>query len=138
MTKLENIPLKQIFELYNILEPEQYREPDDLNDPELKELFTILTNSSLTDAGYDGPNDYHAMYWFAKGRQQSPTQLDDEQQHIKKQNIEFLKELLKNARTLKVFQNKNKHLETPPPASPPAEENRNFIRSYREWLDYNA
>ena len=113
MTKLKNTPLKQIIELFNILEPEQYHDPNEFNDPELTEMFTRFVKSSLKNAGYDVPNDYHAMYWFAKGRQRSPLQspsqssekysssfqLNDEQQCIKKQNIELLKQLPKHSKS---------------------------------------
>ena len=53
-----------------MLESEQYLNPDDFDDPDPAEMFTRFVKSSLKEAGYDGPNDYHAIYWFAKGRHQ--------------------------------------------------------------------
>ena len=63
--------------------------------------------------------------------------MNEEQQRIKKQNIELLKQLPKHAKTLKEFHHRHRQNFDLVGEITPAEENRNFIHSYREWLDYN-
>ena len=51
MDKLKNTPLKQIIELFNILEPKQYHDTNEFDVPELKDIFIRFVKYSLKTAG---------------------------------------------------------------------------------------
>ena len=75
------------------------------------QMFIDFINTGLEELGYDGPNDYNAMYWFVKGRRQekeSQNRINEEQQRIKNHNIELLKQLQEHARKLKEFHHRHK------------------------------
>ena len=68
---LENSTTEDLIDLDNLLHNDSYTY-DEWYDAikDIDQLRTELIesiNDSLKSNHYDGPNDYHAMYWFAKG-----------------------------------------------------------------------
>ena len=68
---LENTSTQELIELENLFygDDATYEEWFDAfkdEDQIRKELIEMLVLDIL-DKGYDGPNDYHAIYWFVKG-----------------------------------------------------------------------
>ena len=68
---LENSSIQDLIDLNNLLlgdndTYEDWLEAFKDNNIIHAELIESITDS-LTSNKYDGPNDYHAMYWFAKG-----------------------------------------------------------------------
>ena len=68
---LENSSIQDLIDLDNLLNNDNYTYEDwfdaiDDDEQIRKELIESI-NEKLTSNNYDGPNDYHAMYWFTKG-----------------------------------------------------------------------
>ena len=72
---LENSSIQDLIDLDNLLNNDSYTYEDwfdaiDDDDQIRKELIESI-NEKLTSNNYDGPNDYHTMYWFTKGLKQA-------------------------------------------------------------------
>ena len=68
---LENSSIQDLINLDNLLNNDiyTYEEWFDAvnNDEQIRKELIESINEKINSNKYDGPNDYHAMYWFAKG-----------------------------------------------------------------------
>ena len=94
---LENSSIQDLIDLDNLLNNDNYTYDEwfeAMNDEERirKELIESI-NEKLTSNKYDGPNDYQAMYWFAKGLKlptpQQPTRYVDSDDYLFKNIHKF-------------------------------------------------
>ena len=69
MTKLEDTPTPKLYELLSMIENEKITEGD-LDIDSKDELIDIIAFDIL-QLGYNGDNNYEAMFWFMKGREQT-------------------------------------------------------------------
>ncbi len=68
---LENTSTQELIDLDNLLCKDNNTYEDWLdayNEEEIRNELIDSITSTLKSSKYDGPNDYHAMYWFAKGK----------------------------------------------------------------------
>ena len=82
--RLEETQTEKLYELLKLLEkhPGKLEDwTDDLRD----DLIDVIVNDIMNE-GYDGDNDYEAMYWFMKGKQlvqpQTPERYIDSDEYI--------------------------------------------------------
>ncbi len=99
MTTLENTPIKKLIELYNFMFPDPDGDgsylldaAEEIGEDFIRGLLLIDIEPVLREEyGYNGPNDYNSMFWFAKG---AKPYYDAEQLHRKQKKADD--ELFKN------------------------------------------
>ena len=71
MTTRENVTIQNLIDLSNLLygDNDTYEDWFEAfgNDEKIRIELIESINEKLKANNYDGPNDYYAMYWFAKG-----------------------------------------------------------------------
>lgn len=85
MTTLENTPIKKLIELYNFMFPDPDGDgsylldaAEEIGEDFIRGLLLIDIEPVLREEyGYDGPNDYNSMYWFAKGAKAEDDAIND-------------------------------------------------------------